>query len=53
MSFILLNRRNKLIFSAPIECAAKSIRKTTVYTTLNINIYKAKSLYINMSGIKT
>lgn len=51
MSFTLLNKRNELMISALIECAAESIRGSIVYTALSISTRKAKSLYINVRKI--
>lgn len=51
--FTLLNKKNEFMISAPTRYAAEDIRRTTIYIALNINICKAKSLYINVSGIWT
>lgn len=51
IGFSLLNKRNKLIILILTRYAAESIRKNIVYIALNINTYKIKSLYTNISRI--
>lgn len=53
MRFVLLNKRNELVFLAPTRCAAKSIGESIIYTALSINTHKAKSLSINISKLYT
>ena len=53
MGFVLLDRKNELVFSAPIRYVAKSIRGSIIYITLSINTYKTKNLSINISGLWT
>lgn len=47
----LLNKRNKLIILVPTRCATKDINGSPVHTALNINAYKKRSLYTNISKI--
>lgn len=43
MDFILLDRKNQLMLSAPTRCAAEDKIGSTVHITLSISTYKVKS----------
>lgn len=51
ISFTLLNRRNELMISVLIRYTTEDREKSIVYIALNINTYKVKSLYIDISKI--
>lgn len=51
MSFLLLDKKNKLIILVLIEYAVKNIEKSIMYINLSISIYKTINLYINISKI--
>lgn len=51
IGFILLSKRNELIILALIRYIIENIRKNTIHIALSIKTYKARSLYINISGI--
>ena len=53
IGFILLDKRNELMLSAPTRCAAEDIRRSTVHIALSISIYNVKSLSTNVSAIWT
>lgn len=51
MGFILLNKRNTLIISVPIRCAAEGIGRSTMHIVFSIRTCKSKSLCTNVGGI--
>lgn len=43
MSFILLNKRNELVISAPISSTANEISESIIYTAIRINTLVGKN----------
>lgn len=52
MRFTLLDDKNEVIIAALTTCAAEYKKRSTVYITLSISIFKAKCLYTNVSKKK-